>query len=153
MLIYLKLKLIKNITMNEIKDPSNCTFIIEKDKKANLNCALNIEKYKSKRYLTFNKTKISYDNENNIYLNGLNELYLINANPIYNTIYNKKNNNNKKGIIVGTIVSVLVVVILAIITTYICYKRKSKVNISNERKTPSNIDQNYNKTSDNLNIY
>ena len=33
--------------MNEINEPSNCTFIIKKDKKANLDCALNIEKYKS----------------------------------------------------------------------------------------------------------
>ena len=143
----------ENLTMNEINEPSNCRFIIEKDKKANLICALNIKKHKNIKLLTFNTTKISYDQENSISLDGLKEVYLINeAEPIFKNLYNRNNKkNNKTGIIVGTIVSVLVIAILAIITTYICYKRKSKANASNERKAPSNIDQNYNKTSDSLN--
>ena len=45
--------------MNEINESSKCIFIIEKDKKANLNCRLNIEKYKEIKLLTFNTTKIS----------------------------------------------------------------------------------------------
>ncbi len=146
-------KINENLKMNEINESSNCTFIIEKDRKANLNCALNIEKYKSKKYLTFNKTKISYDDENSIYLDGLDEVYLINSDPIFNTLYSKNNkNNNKTGVIVGTIVSVLVVVILAAITTYICYKRKNKLKASsNDQSIPSSVENNYNKTSDNLN--
>jgi hypothetical protein len=144
----------ENLAMNEINEPSNCTFIIEKDKKANLNCKLNIEKYKDIKLLTFNTTKISYDNENSIYLDGLNEVYLINDGEILP--YNRNNGNNKKnnkaGVIVGVIVSVFVVAILVTIITYICFKRQKKLNASsNEPSIPSNVEHNYNKTSDNLN--
>jgi len=154
----------ENLTMNEINDPSNCIFIIEKDKKANLNCKLNIEKYKDIKLLTFNTTKISYDKENSISLDGLNEVYLINLNNdtenkneiIFNNIYNRNNRNNKKnnktGVIVGTIVSVFVVATLAFVTTYICFKKKSKLSVPNEQNIPSNAgNHSYNKTSDNLN--
>ena len=102
--------------MNEINEPSNCTFIIEKDKKANLNCKLNIEKYKDIKLITFKTTQISYENKNNIDLVNLNEVYLINE------AYNE--NKSKIWVIVGIIAAVLVVVTV-LITVFVYFKRKN----------------------------
>jgi hypothetical protein len=155
-------KIYENLSMNEINESSKCIFIIEKDKKANLNCKLNIEKYKDMKLLTFNKTIISNENKNKISLVNLNKIYLINEadndnenKTILNKLYRRNNKNKSKtGVIAGIIVAVLVVAVLTLITTYICLKRKSLQNASSNEQNISNIieSNNYNKTSDNLNI-
>jgi len=101
----------ENLTMNEIKEPSNCKFAIEKDKKANLNCKLNIEKYKEIKLLTFNTTKISNENINKISLVNLNKVYLINEadnenKTIINKLYKRHaKKEGKTGLIVGIIIA------------------------------------------------
>ena len=136
----------ENLTMNEINEPSNCIFMIEKNKKANLNCKLNIEKYKDIKLLTFNTTQISYENKN-ITLVNLDNVYLINEAD--------NGNKNKTWVIVGIIVAVLVVVTLALIIAYICFKRRSKLRIAHDqnKNIPNKIKLNKcDKSSDNLNI-
>ena len=63
--------------MNEIEDNINCNFEIEDDKKANLNCKLNIEQYKDQHLFTFKTTEIN-TNENDFYLARLDEILLLN---------------------------------------------------------------------------
>lgn len=63
--------------MNEIKEPSNCKLIIKMDRKAYLNCQLNIEKYKDIKLITFNTNKIE-KNEYKISFVNLNKDFLIN---------------------------------------------------------------------------
>ena len=84
--------------MNEIKDASDCIFKIEENKKANLNCELNVEGYKNIKSFSFNTTKIEYKNEYNISLADLNKIYLINVDD------DKKKNKNKNGIIIGVVI-------------------------------------------------
>ena len=153
----------KNIEMNEISDSSNCIFKIEKDKKAYLSCTLNIEKYKDIKVLTFKPVIISNEKNEKISLEDLNQIYLINeADDKEETIIKNHYNNNdnkksKTGVIVGTIILVIVVVALALITTYICFKKKSKLDVSNEQNKQSEqnirstFENNYNKTTDTIN--
>jgi len=137
-------KIYENLTMNEIKEPSNCIFTIEKDKKANLNCKLNIEKYKNIKLITFNTTQISYENKNNIILVDLNKVYLI----------NKVDNENKSktGAIIGIIIAAILAIALALIIAYSCIKRKRQLRISNKQKIPKSVEHDkFSKSSLNLN--
>ena len=123
--------------MNEINEASDCTFIIGNNKKANLNCKLNLEKYKEIQFVTFNTTKIPYKNECNISFVNLSKVYLIN--DIYedvlitNRFYPKKDNKKiNTGVIIGIILGAVIIVILSLIITYIYLKRRKKNNISKD---------------------
>ena len=143
--------------MNEINETSDCTFIIGNDKKADLNCKLNIEKHKEIQFLTFNTTKIPYKNECNISFANLSKVYLINDkfedDLITNKLYTKKDKRkNKTGLIVASIVVAIIIVILSLVITYICWKRKNNNNISKDLNIQNIKGHIHNKTSDNLNI-
>ena len=107
--------------MNEINESSNCTFIIKKNKKAILNCELNIEQYKSIKLYTFNTTKIEYKNEFNISLVNLSEVFLINE------AYLKKEKNNFVVIIAITISGVIIIIIISLILVTFYIKKKKKL--------------------------
>ena len=64
--------------MNEIDEPSNCSFIIEKNIKASLICLLNVENYNYIKLITFKTSKISIENKYKISLIILDKKYLIN---------------------------------------------------------------------------
>ena len=133
----------KKFKMNEIDELSHCLFKIEKQKMAYLNCKLNIEKYKKTKSLTFNTTKIEYNNEYNISLLNLNKVYLINE--------AKSDNRKKIWVIIGIVVGVIAFITLLIVLIFICKKRnkqKSKSESINSHNN-KNIQE---KSSDNLKI-
>ena len=116
--IHLKLK------MNEINESSSCIFIIAKNKKANLNCNLNVENYKDVKLLTFNTTKVSNGDEYNISFVDLNKVYLINEGS------SKTNKKNAEVLaIIITVTSIIVVV--GIIIAYYCLKRSKNKKLRN----------------------
>ena len=112
------------LKMNEINESSSCIFIIAKNKKANLNCNLNVENYKDVKLLTFNTTKVSNGNEYNISFVDLNKVYLINEGS------SKTNKKNAEALaIIITVTSIIVVV--GIIIAYYCLKRSKNKKLRN----------------------
>ena len=103
----------------------NCNFEIEDDKKANLNCKLNIEKYKDQPLFTFKTFEIN-TNENDFYLARIDEISLLNAQE-------EEEKKNYTGIIIGCVVGGAVL-IGGITTLIICLKKakmKTKFNSNN----------------------
>ena len=105
----------KQFKLNEIDEPSDCIFIVERQKMANLNCKLNIKKYKKIKSFTFNTTKIEYNNEYNISFLDLNKVYLIN---------DKK--GPKAGLIIGIVVGSVAFIALLIVLIWLCKKRNKE---------------------------
>ena len=115
--------------MNEIKDASDCIFKIEENKKANLNCELNVEGYKNIKSFSFNTTKIEYKNEYNISLADLNKIYLINVDD------DKKKNKNKNGIIIGVVIGGIIIAIsLALLVIFLIKKKQKSIYENVEKK-------------------
>ena len=65
------------LQLNEIEDNATCKFNIEDEKKANLNCKIDINNYKQLKIFTFKTAEIKTD-ENDFYLAKINEVSLIN---------------------------------------------------------------------------
>jgi hypothetical protein len=82
------------LELNDIKEKANCNFNIEEDKKANLNCKLNIDKYKAKKLFTFKTSEIITD-DNEFYLAKLDEVVLINSVEDEKEEKEEKNNDKK----------------------------------------------------------
>ena len=135
------------LQMNEINVSSNCSFIIEKNKKATLKCLLNVENYKDKKLFTFKTSKISDENNYNISLKNIDKIYLINDGKDIDLP--KNNSRFTLGLIIGCIVALLIIVV-SIVTIIIGLKKKKKIKID-ERKNQniSNIACNIN-SNDNL---
>ena len=111
----------KEFKMNEIDEQSDCTFIIEGQKHANLNCKLNIEEYKNIKIITFNTTKIEYNNEYNVSFLNLNDVFLINEPD------SEENKINIK-LIIGIVVGGVVAIAIGVIISYYCIKRRNNAN-------------------------
>ena len=120
----------------------NCNFEIEDDKKANLNCKLNIEQYKEQHLFTFKTTEINTD-ENDFYLARLDEILLLNDQEEEEEEKKKEDKKkNNTGIIIGCVFAGAVF-IGGITTLIIClrmkFKKKNKLNTNNnENKTEGN---------------
>ena len=100
--------------MNEITEPSLCTFKIEKGQNASLNCKLNIEEFKSIKIFTFNTTEIDFYNSYIISFPNLKNVYLINN-------FKKK----KIGLIIGIVIGSVSFITILIVGIYL-YKKKCK---------------------------
>ena len=112
----------EKLRMNEINESSNCLFIIEKNKKSNLNCKINIKNYKNIKVLTFNTTKIEYRNEYNISMVNLNKIYLIN-------IAGNEEGKSKVGIIIICVLGgIIIAIIITIIIIYIARSKRNSIN-------------------------
>ena len=87
--------------LNEIKNKSaNCKLIIKENKKADLNCTINVEKYKDYKIFSF-KTSEIISEKNKIYLLNMNKINLIHEEiKIFNDENNgkgiKEDNNDKE---------------------------------------------------------
>lgn len=67
-----------DLELNEIEEKAGCNFVVEEDKiTANLNCKMDITKYKDTHLFTFKTSEINTDN-NDIFLAKLDEVSLIN---------------------------------------------------------------------------
>ena len=112
----------EKLRMNEINESSNCLFIIEENKKSNLNCKINIKNYKNIKVLTFNTTKIEYRNEYNISMVNLNKIYLIN-------IAGNEEGKSKVGIIIICVLGgIIIAIIITIIIIYIARSKRNSIN-------------------------
>ena len=65
------------LKLTEIEEEADCNFNIEQDKKANLNCKINLENYKDKKSFSFKTSEIKTE-DNDIYLSKINDILLIN---------------------------------------------------------------------------
>lgn len=105
--------------MNEIDEQSDCTFRVGQQRNANLNCKLNIKEYQDIKTLSFNTTKIEYNNEYNISFLNLDEVYLINEPES-----ESDSDNNKIGLIIGIVVGIVAAMAISAVIVYFCLKRK-----------------------------
>ena len=128
------------LELNDIKEKANCNFNIEEDKKANLNCKLNIDKYKAKKLFTFKTSEIITE-DNEFYLAKLDEVVLINSvEDEKEEKEEKKEKNNIAIIVICIVVGVLVIVGLIALTIYLIKKNKAKKQYNeNQRKNVENI--------------
>ena len=76
----------------EVDAKAKCIFEIGENKKANLSCELNVEKYTNINEFSFKTSEIK-QNDKEIYLSKFNEIALINSD---NIIYSEENNNSNK---------------------------------------------------------
>ena len=65
------------LELNEIEENAICTFNIEENKKANLYCNMDVNKYKEQNLFTFKTYEINTD-DNDFYLAKIDEILLIN---------------------------------------------------------------------------
>ena len=117
--------ILKELKMNEIKKSSNCSFKIGKNRNANLNCELNTKEYKNIKSLTFNETKIEYEEGNekyNISFTNLNKVYLINEAKLQ--VRETKKSKNNVGLIIGLIIGGIIIVIASVLVSVFCFRRK-----------------------------
>ena len=126
-----------DMNLNEIDDVAKCYFVIENDKNANLNCKIDINKYKNKNVFSFKTLEIKNEN-NNIFMSKLNEVYLINNENINDKAEKIKNNNNI-GIIIGCVLAGIAIIIGGIILGIIIYKRKKVKNLNLNQIPISNV--------------
>ena len=119
------IKINGKLKMNEIDESSDCIFIIEENKKSNLNCLLNIEEYKNIKSFSFKTNKIEYNNEYNISLNNLNEVYLL----------NEAEKDDMEGFIIGTIITGVVLgILLTLVIIYIFKKGQKNIKFKKKEK-------------------
>ena len=124
-----------DLELNEIEDKMACNFEIEDDKKANLNCKLNIEKYKDQHLFTFKTTEINTD-ENDFYLSRLDEISLINEQEEKKEEEEEKEERKKKDYTIIIIVCTICggVLIGGIIASIICFRKRCKNRNQSNRK-------------------
>ena len=98
----------------------DCLFNTKNNKTASLNCHYNIENHKNIKSLSFKTTEI-YDEENPIYLSGIDEVELSKNLVILN------NKNKKKNILLYVcIVMACALIIVLSLLIYFCIIRKTK---------------------------
>ena len=109
----------KELDLNEIEDKINCSFVVEDNKNASLNCKIDINNHKDKSIFSFKTSEIETD-KNNIYLAKLNEVYLLNINE-----QEKKEDKTNIGLIVGCTIAGVVLVGGGIALVVFLLKRKN----------------------------
>ena len=115
------------LEINEIEDKATCTFNIEEDKiTANLECKIDIKKYKEQEIFTFKTAEIKTD-ENDFYLAKIDEVLLINDGE------EEKKKDYTVIIIVCVIVGVLIIGGIALLIIFLVRKSKKPV-VENEIK-------------------
>ena len=126
----------KNIELelNEIEDKVNCKFTVEDDTQANLNCKLDINKYKDINLFSFNTSEITTEN-NDIFLPKLDEILLLNE------IEEEDKNNNNKWIIIGCVIEGVILIGIVVGIAIYLFKRVKKTNINNHTEN-NNIKEN-----------
>ena len=106
------------LEINEIEDKAACKFNIEEDKiTANLECKIDIKKYKEQEIFTFKTSEIKTD-DNDFYLAKIDEVLLI------NDVKERKKKNYT--VIIALCVASGVLIIVGIIIVIIILVRKSK---------------------------
>ena len=120
-----------NLYLLEIEEPVDCSFTAEENKRANLKCKINVEKYENQKTFSFKTSEIITD-DHDIYISKLNEILLINNNE------KEEEKNNKTGIIIGCVVGGAAILAIIIGVVVYCYKKKSKNNII-EKKSENNV--------------
>ena len=125
------------LKLAEIEEEADCNFNIEENKNANLNCKINLEKYKDRQSFAFKTAEINTE-DNDIYLSKLNDILLINIQE------EKKKKDYKVIIIVSVVCGVLLLSGISILLYCIIKRRNlSKNNYLNnntEKKDIKNID-------------
>ena len=115
-----------DLELNEIEEKAACNFVVEEDKyTSNLNCKMDISKYKEMTLFTFKTSEINTD-DNDIFLAKLDEVSLI----------NEKDEEEKKNYTAIIIVSVIAGVLViggttALIIYFIKCKKKTNTNLNN----------------------
>ena len=131
------------LALSEISDKkADCNFNIKGNKEADLSCNLNIENYKDYKVLSFKVAEIG-DKENPIYLNKINEVYLLNEykeeEPEKEPEENKKSNKT----IIIIIVCCVVVAVVVIITSIILIRKNKKIDLDIHSREINNKRENY----------
>ena len=140
------------LELNEIEDKANCNFIIEDYKKGNLNCLIDINKYKNNSLLTFKTSEFNIKNHV-IYASKLNEIYLINYIKDNISEYDNKNGDNKKAIIIGCCVAGVFLIggCIALII-YLLKRRKKQVQFDPAKNIKKIFYSNTNNNNDKVTI-
>ena len=121
-------KIEAKLALSEIKDKkADCIFDIKENKNADLSCTLNIEDYKNYKYFSFKITEIGDENKS-IYLNKINEIYLINEFKENN----EEKNNNYTILIVAILCSVVGIFCIAIIIILLIRRQRKNKAIINK---------------------
>ena len=136
------------LPISEIKDKNaDCIFNIKENRKANLNCSLNIENYKDYKILSFKKKDLKSKEDYDIMLSKIDEVLLINdyqekEKEIEEEIEKEEKNNNKL-IIIITVVAILVILIINIIIFIIILKRCKKKKIVDNQQIEIKTEKKY----------
>ena len=113
------------LEINEIEDKAICKFNIEEDKSANLECKIDIKKYKEQEIFTFKTAEIKTD-DNDFYLAKIDEVLLINDGE-------EKKKDYTVIIIVCVIAGVLIIAGITILIVFLVRKSR-KPAVENEIK-------------------
>ena len=123
--------------------------IVEGNRNANLNCKINIEKYKNKRTFSFKTSELITEDNKNIFFNRLNEIVLFNEakeeiekdekEPIENKSIKKRNT-----IIIIACTIGGVIMIVGIIALIIIIKIKRNKIVDKREKKENNFNDNIN---------
>ena len=128
----------------EIEDPVDCSFTAEENKRANLKCKINVEKYENQKTFSFKTSEIITD-DHDIYISKLDEILLINDNN-----EKEEEKGNKTGLIIGCIVGGVVVLVIIIVVVACCIKKKSNNKII-EKVSENNVIKYENNQKDEFN--
>ena len=129
----------KQFDLFEIDNKAECLFMIKINKTAELNCNLNVEKYKNIKTFSFKTSEIK-TGDYDIYFAKLNDIILINNNEI-------KNKSNEVKIIIIVICLTVGLLIIGIIIIVIMKKRlnstnNNKINNNNELADKNSVQTN-----------
>ena len=137
------------------KKNASCQFIIKEEQKAEINCDLDFNEYKNV-YNEFNFKVTTIENNNNsIYLAGIDEISLFNERIEENietemeVIKNKKKDNKVLVIVLSVVGSVVVAGGVGVFLYIYLKKKKLKVNENNNITNRQNIDNPINDNSNN----
>lgn len=125
-----------NLQLNEIEETANCIFMIEDNKKANLICRLDINKYKNKNLFSFKTYEINTENNENIYFAKLDQILL------YNDVYEEEEKKNKSYIIIGCIIGGIILISIGICIIIYLVKRPKNINTINQNNEINNRQKN-----------
>ena len=109
------------LKMLEIEEEADCSFNIEENKIANLNCKINLEKYKDKQSFAFKTSEINTE-ENDIYLAKLSDISLINE---------QEKKKDYTVVIVVCIVGGVLLISGATVLTYVLIRRRKLNKLNN----------------------
>jgi len=121
------------LDLNEIEEKVDFIFSFDDNKKANLTCKLDINKYKNNNIFSFKTSEIKNKN-NNIYFSKLDEVLLING---YKEDTEDQEKKNYTGAIIGcTIVGIIIIggIIAFVIYMRIMIKNKIFINLNKAAK-------------------